>query len=545
MNDQKPSRKPIPLTAYIPLVAGLSVIVGVFLGLRLGGGGGNANGNPILSLMYDEQDFDKVNEILNFIESEYVDTVDRDKLVETTIQTMLQELDPHSYYISAEELASYQEPLEGNFDGIGIEFMIQKDTVVVVNPLSGGPSESLGVMAGDRIVEVDGELIAGIDITNRKVMKLLKGESGTNVKISVLRNGNADLIDFNITRGKIPIYSVDVATMVGNGVGFIKITRFSRTTYDEFMKAVDELKAEGMQKLIVDLRNNGGGFLTAATAIADEFLEDGKLIVYTEGKSRPKDPTYATARGELEDIEVAVLINQGSASASEIVAGALQDNDRGFIVGRRSFGKGLVQEHHQLPDNSAFRLTIARYYTPTGRCIQKPYGDGIDYEQDFYDRLENGELSSMDSVNLPDSLMFTTPAGKIVYGGGGILPDVFVPLDTAGASLYLSYLNYGGVMNQFAFQYVDKNRDLLSKYQDFKSFDRSFSVDDQLYEEIIAFAEEAGVERDEYGIQASRTVIALRTKALIARNLFQSEGFYQIILRDDIIFDAAIEALSN
>lgn len=538
-------KRRIPLSAFFPFFLAIALVVGIYIGMRMAHQANGSSDDSFLSLVYGEDNFDKIDEILDYVENEYVDTVDRSWLVENTIQTMLQELDPHSYYISATELAGYQEPLEGNFDGIGIEFMIQKDTVVVVNPLSGGPSESLGVMAGDRIVKVDGELIAGTDITNRDVMTLLKGKSGTQVNISVLRRGKKDQIDFNITRGKIPIYSVDVAIMVDDQTGYVKVTRFSKTTYEEFMQAVSNLKAKGMKNLVLDLRGNGGGYLNSATDMADEFLKQNDLIVYTKGNHRPYDPTFASGNGRLKDVQVAVLVNQGSASASEIVAGALQDNDRGFIVGRRTFGKGLVQEHKPLPDGSAFRLTIARYYTPTGRCIQKPYGDGINYEEDYYKRLESGELTSMDSVNLPDSLKFVTPGGKVVYGGGGIMPDIFVPIDTNGASLYLSHLNYSGLMNQFAFDYVDKNRDELLQLGDFNSFNESFKITDALYEEVISYAATNGIERDEYGIKASAYVIKLRIKALISRNLFQNEGYYPIILQDDNIFKRSLEVFQQ
>lgn len=557
--EQKPTPnsggKSARFSAYFPFLFAIALVIGIYIGMRMAHQ--SNDDSPFMSVVYGDDEFDKLNEILDYVEAQYVDTVDRQKLVEQTIQTMLQDLDPHSYYISAEELAGYQEPLEGNFDGIGVEFMIQKDTVVVVNPLVGGPSESLGILAGDRIIKVEQELIAGVDVTNGKIMKLLKGPSGTKVKISVLRPSNVlrpedilqgktqDLIEFDITRGKIPIHSVDVAIMTEPGIGYIKVTRFSKNTYDEFLQAIAKLKDQGMEKLILDLRGNGGGYLNAATDMAGEFLGEGKLIVYTKGKSRPIDRTFSLSDGSIKDIDFAVLVNQGSASASEIVAGALQDNDRGIIVGRRTFGKGLVQEHQALPDGSAFRLTIARYYTPTGRCIQKPYGKGIDYEEDYLKRLESGELSSMDSVALPDSLKFETAGGKIVYGGGGIMPDVFVPIDTNGASYYLSQLSYSGLFNQWAFNYVDENREKLGLYGSFQQFDKRFYIFDEMFEEFVAFAASQGVARDEYGIEASKDVISLRLKALIARNLYHNEGYYPVVLRDDNIYKEAVNSLNS
>ncbi len=519
-------------SAYTPILLAVMLIAGIYIGAKL---------NYTPSIIADADPDNKINQIIGYIEKEYVDVVDKNDLINATIHTMLQELDPHSYYISAEELRQYTEPLEGNFDGIGVEFMIQQDTVVVVNPIAGGPSEELGVKAGDRIVLVNGESIAGIGITNSDVMDKLRGESGTSVEVGMLRPGKEDLIDFKITRGKIPIHSVDVAIMVSDKVGFIKVARFAKTTHEEFVEAALMLREQGMEKLIVDLRGNGGGFLDAAIRMCDEFLEDGRMIVYTEGKASPKRTFNATERGLLEEVETVVLINQGSASASEIVAGALQDNDRGTIIGRRSFGKGLVQEHVDLPDSSAMRLTIARYYTPTGRSIQKPYGDGIDYHNDYFDRLENGELESADSVQFPDSLKYTTAAGKTVYGGGGIMPDVFVPIDTVGASFYLSELNYAGIINEFAFSYVDQHRDQLNRYNNGIDFKQRFVVSNLLFEELIAFAEGKGIERDPYGIKTSELVIKLRLKALIARNIWNNEGYFHIILDDDIVFDRAMK----
>lgn len=414
---------------YLPIIFALVLVLGIFIGTTfLSGGqkmvmGGNTG------------KFSKLQDVLQYINQEYVDTVNDDDLVERSIVSLLENLDPHSSYISAEELQANNEPLQGNFEGIGVEFNIVDDTVRVVAAIPGGPAEGVGVQAGDKIVMVDGKTIAGIKIANKGVMERLKGKGGTKVKISVKRNGRKGLIDFTITRGTIPIYSLDASYMLTANLGYIKISRFAATTYDEFMQALDKLQKQGMTKLVVDLRGNGGGFLNTAVDIADEFLPEGKSIVYTQGKARPRKDFYATKRGSFENGELFILIDDGSASASEILAGAVQDNDRGTLIGRRSFGKGLVQEQSEFTDGSAIRLTIARYYTPTGRCIQKSYKHGVDdYYNEELSRYESGELESADSIKVADSLKYKTPGGKIVYGGGGIIPDEFVPLDTANRS---------------------------------------------------------------------------------------------------------------
>lgn len=403
--------------------------------------------------------FNKLNDVINYISNEYVDTVNSRALVESTIEDMLHQLDPHSSYIPGEDLQAMNEPLEGNFDGIGVEFHIQDDTIMVVSALAGGPSEQLGIQAGDRIIRVEGKNVGGIKITNTQVMQLLRGPSGTMVKVTILRRSTGQTIDFTIKRGKIPIYSVDVGYMLNRETGYIKIGHFADKTYDEYLKAFADLKEKGMQNLILDLRGNPGGYLKTAIQIADEYLPDGKMIVYTEGRNRPKETFRATSRGFFEEGALVILIDEGSASASEIVSGAVQDWDRATIVGRRSFGKGLVQEQSEFPDGSAVRLTVARYYTPTGRSIQKPYTAGYEqYETELLSRYQHGELLSQDSIKFADSLRYTTPGGKIVYGGGGIMPDVFVPLDTAGISDYYSEANGKGLINQFAYDYLDLHR---------------------------------------------------------------------------------------
>jgi len=526
------------LIIYYPLMLAFMLVFGIYLGTFFSDGGSRSF-LPARS----SSNADKITQIISYIDREYVDTVAKNQMIEKAISSILEDLDPHSYYISAEEMAAYTEPLEGNFEGIGVEFLIQNDTVRVVAALDGGPSQELGIQAGDKIINVDDENIAGVGIKNDDVISRLKGEGGTTVNVDILRNSK--LIPFEITRGTIPINSVATAQIIDNTIGYIKISRFARTTYEEFSHSAEKLLSEGMNELVIDLRGNGGGYLTAAVQIAEEFLQKGQLIVYTEGKSSPKKSYLASKRGEYSDIPLAILIDQGSASASEILAGAIQDNDRGIIVGRRSFGKGLVQEHMSLPDNSALRLTVARYYTPSGRSIQKPYGADIDYEADYENRFETGELVSADSIDFPDSLQFVTPGGRIVYGGGGIMPDIFVGLDTAGASEYLSIVSYRGILNQFGFDYADAHRKDLENFNDYKEFERNFDIDKNLLDKFVSYAEEKGVTPDTNGISLSKEVLKLRIKAYIARNIWGNDGFYSIMTDDDKVIREALISISN
>jgi carboxyl-terminal processing protease len=530
--------------ALLPLIFALLLILGIFIGFRLN----QANTmNNLFSIQKGGNGGNKLNEVLNYIEHEYVDTIDRKQLTDNAIGSLLENLDPHSAYIPASELESTNESLQGNFEGIGIEFNILKDTIIVVSALSGGPSENIGVRAGDRIVKVDGVNVAGVKITNEGVLKKLKGKGGTKVKVTVLRRGSGKLIDFMITRDKIPLYSVDVAYMLSKNTGYIKINRFAATTYQEYMEAFNKLKAEGMQNLVVDLRNNGGGYLSAATAIADEFLENNKMIVYTKGKARPKEEYKATSKGSFENGKLCILIDEGSASASEILSGSIQDNDRGLIVGRRSFGKGLVQEQSEFTDGSAIRLTIARYYTATGRCIQKSYTKGslADYYSEEVQRYAKGELQNADSIHFADTLKYRTPKGKIVYAGGGIMPDVFVPLDTTGRSQYLSNLVYNGVLNEFALVYADKNRSRLNNYKSVSAYEKDFRVDDALVNSLVDFAEKQKIKRDEKGLNTSRELIENELKALIARNIWRNDGFYPIYNKKDQTLNKALEVLEK
>ncbi|MCB0431183.1 MAG: S41 family peptidase [Flavobacteriales bacterium] len=527
------------ISIWLPLIIAVALVMGIFLGAYLPKSGPVDGVLPIRSIT---GHYDKLSQILRYIQSEYVDTVDMDELMDESIVNLLSELDPHCYYIPADELAATSEPLEGNFEGIGIEFNIQEDTIVVVAPISGGPSDLLGILPGDRIVDIEGKKAAGVGITNQDVMDKLRGEGGTKVSVKIYRHGHKDLLPFTITRGEIPLYSVDVAFMVNANTGYIKISRFARNTYDEFIEAVDKLKPQGMKQLILDLRGNPGGYLDAATLICDEFLSRDKLIVYTEGKARPRTPYFATARGSFEKQPLIILIDEGSASASEIVAGAVQDNDRGTIIGRTSFGKGLVQEESRFPDGSAIRLTIARYYTPTGRCIQRPYNKGIKaYYEDLYSRSDiHG--GGQDSIPASDTTQkFTTPGGKVVYGGGGIRPDIFIPVDTAGYSSYLNKLITEGVINQFCFHYADVHRKELEKNYTAETFKLNFQVTGAVKDEFIRYTTEKGVPYNGTGWEESGQWISLRVKAGIGRQIWREMGFYPVLLEDDPVFLKARE----
>jgi carboxyl-terminal processing protease len=515
---------------WLPFLLAAMLVAGMYVGMRL-----NEPFKYRSNLFsFKSSQFNKINDVVNYINQEYVDTVNQKKLVENTIEGMLHNLDPHSVYISADELQAMNEPLEGNFEGIGIEFHIQSDTIMVVSAVSGGPSEQLGIRSGDRIVKVNGKNVAGIGINNLQVTQQLRGTSGSVVNVSIFRKGVEKLIEYRITRGKIPIYSVDVAYMLDNKTGYIKISHFADRTYEEYIESFMKLKNEGMKNLVLDLRGNPGGYLKTAIQIADEFLPEKKLIVYTQGRSRPRETYYASARGFFEQGPLVVLVDEGSASASEIVAGALQDQDRATVVGRRSFGKGLVQEQNEFPDGSAIRLTIARYYTPTGRCIQKPYVEGFEeYQNELAERMKKGEFESSDSIHFSDSLKYTTPAGKIVYGGGGIMPDHFVPLDTTEISSFYTNTGSRGLVSQFAYDYLDLNRKSFDQYKTFKEFQKNFLITDEIYHQFISYAQKNGVPNDERGQKLSSGILRTQLKALIARQIWKNDGFYPIINQSD------------
>ncbi|MFC0875573.1 S41 family peptidase [Saccharicrinis sp. FJH2] len=478
----------------------------------------------------------------------YVDTVDKEEIVEGAIKAMLEDLDPHSVYMNREEVKRMNEPLRGNFEGIGIQFNILDDTLMVVNPIPGGPSEKVGILAGDRIIYIDDDMVAGIGITNKDVTDRLRGDKGTEVTVKIKRNGTKKLLEFTIVRDKIPLHSLDAAYMVNDDIGYIKLNRFSGTTLDEFSTALNDLKKDGMKSLILDLQGNGGGYLNAATGLADEFLSNNKLIVYTEGLNSPRQTFRATKGGKFEKGELVVLIDESSASASEILSGAIQDWDRGLIVGRRSFGKGLVQRQFNLPDGSAMRLTTAKYYTPSGRLIQKPYNHGrAEYRKEIINRYNNGELLSEDSIHFPDSLKYKTLVlNRIVYGGGGIMPDVFVPIDTSVITDYHRSLVAKGVMNKTVLNYVDKHRqELNSLYPDFAMFDTKFFVTQDMLDELIANGEKAKLEYNDEQFKHSLPLISAQFKALVARDIFDISEYYQVMNEQDDIFQKAVEILSN
>ncbi len=491
---------------------------------------------------------EKFNTLLYYMNRMYVDSVDLDGLVETAIRGMLEELDPHSVYIPSEDLQQADEPLNGNFEGIGVRFNIMKDTIMVVSTIAGGPSEKLGIMSGDRIVEVDGENVAGIGIRNKGVMERLKGPKGTHVDVGIKRSKVLELIHFDIERDKIPIYSVDAHYMVDNRIGYIKVNRFSKETMGELTTALDELAGEGMKDLILDLQGNGGGMLNTAIAMGDEFLSDDRLIVYTDGRSFPREDRIAQEEGRFEKGRLVVLVDESSASASEIVSGAVQDWDRGLIVGRRTFGKGLVQRPVRLPDGSAVRLTVQQYFTPSGRCIQKPYDEGVDaYRREKYERFEKGELMSLDSLELPDSLKYSTLVkGRTMYGGGGILPDVFVPIDTSMNSTYFTDLLRKGLFNRAVLEFMDADRKKLEQtLSDREEYIRAYSVPQALLDKLIALGEDEEIAFVEEDWNTSLPAIELRLKAILARNLFDTAAFYEVFNPINPIFRRGIEVLND
>ena len=461
----------------------------------------------------------------------YVDETDESKLVEAAIQGMLEELDPHSTYSNAEEVKKMNEPLQGNFDGIGIQFNMAEDTLFVIQPVSGGPSEKVGIRAGDRITHVNDTLIAGVKMTTDDITRRLKGPKGTMVSVKVVRKGVEGPLSFSIKRDKIPVYSLDASYMITPKVGYIKINRFGATTYEEFMEALASLKGQGLQDLILDLQGNGGGYLNAAIDIANEFLGSGELIVYTEGRRNPRREFFAKGDGKHQSGKLVVLVDEYSASASEIVAGAVQDWDRGLVVGRRSFGKGLVQRPIDLPDGSMIRLTVARYYTPAGRCIQKPYESIEQYNADLIERYNRGEMMSADSIHFPDSLKCTTlKKGRVVYGGGGVMPDYFVPVDTTLFTKYHSRLSNKGVLLKVHFQLIDAHREeWTKKFDDYAVFSRDFELDEAMMQQLIEEGKKEGVAYNEEEFRKSEPLIKLQLKALIARDLWDMNEYYHTI----------------
>lgn len=521
---------------YLPLLLALAVITGIYIGYRLSRNSGS-NAHSAFTVAQPN----KLDAVLELINSSYVDSISTDTLVERAIPQLLKNLDPHTAYIPAKEMVGVEEEMRGNFGGIGVQFSIQNDTVMVVEVISGGPSAKVGILPGDRIVMVNDTLLAGKGIKNEKVLNKLRGEKGTKVNVGIKRKGFKDLFQFEITRGEIPIYSVDVSYMVDPSTGYIKVSRFGEHTYQEFMQGMKKLNDQGMKNIIVDLRGNGGGYLTAVIKMVNEFLDRGELIVYTEGQAQPRKTFNADGTGAYRDKGLLVLIDDFSASASEIFAGAIQDNDRGWILGRRSFGKGLVQEQIPFRDGSALRLTVARYYTPSGRCIQKPYDKGTDeYYKDIMARAIHGEFQQPDSIKYSDTVKYTTLGGRTVHGGGGIMPDFFIPADTLGFSKYYNKITQKGLVYQFALDYADANRKTLTEFHNVSEFERYFK-NKNLIPEFTAYASQKGVPVDNKDLKLSQQIIDNQLKAYIARNILGEEGFYPIIKNIDKVLLTAID----
>ncbi|MDX5482268.1 MAG: S41 family peptidase [Hymenobacteraceae bacterium] len=528
-----------PFQIKLPLFIALALVVGVLIGATTFSPSTNNPQGTAKSYL-------KFRDILSYIDRDYVDTVDIEELADFGIKKMLEKLDPHTTYIPADELAMARSYLEGDFEGIGVEFNIFKDTIYVITPLSGGPSEAAGIQAGDKIIKVDGENVAGININNEGVFKRLRGPKGTKVNLGILRPGTKRVLNFTIQRNKIPTSSVDVSYMVDDKIGYIKISRFSANTYEEFKQALAELRRKGMEELLLDLRGNPGGYMDHAIRMADEFIAGDKLLVYTDGKGDKYDSkTFARMQGDFEQGPLIVLLDEGSASASEIVAGALQDNDRALIVGRRSFGKGLVQMPIPLNDGSELRLTISRYYTPSGRSIQKPYTNGAEeYQMDILHRYESGEYFHPDSSLFVDSLKYKTLSGRTVYGGGGIMPDVFVARDTTELSAYLSQLYNKNIIREYTLNYYRNNRKALEKMS-FERFRRSFEVTDKMLQEVVRMAKEAEVEYDEAQFRRSKELLRNNLKAFIARSVYGNQGFFPVLHESDEEFQQALKHFSR
>ncbi|HLN74244.1 MAG: S41 family peptidase [Methylococcaceae bacterium] len=523
-------------SVYIPLLLAVAVICGIYIGYRLSRNSGS-NAHSAFTVAQPN----KLDAVLELINSSYVDSISTDTLVEKAIPQILKNLDPHTAYIPAKEMVGVEEEMRGNFGGIGVQFSIQNDTVMVVEVISGGPSAKVGILPGDRIVTVNDTLLTTKGLKNEKVLTKLRGEKGTKVNVGIKRKGFKDLFQFEIIRGEIPIYSVDVSYMVDPTTGYIKVSRFGEHTYQEFMQGMKKLNEQGMKNVIIDLRGNGGGYLTAVIKMVNEFLDRGELIVYTEGHTQPRKTFNADGTGAYRDKGLQVLIDDFSASASEIFAGAIQDNDRGWILGRRSFGKGLVQEQIPFRDGSALRLTVARYYTPSGRCIQKPYDKGTDeYYKDIMARAIHGEFQQPDSIKYSDTVKYTTLGGRIVHGGGGIMPDFFIPADTLGFSKYYNKVSQKGLVYQFALDYADANRKTLSELHNSTDFEKYFR-NKNILPEFVAYASQKGVPVDNKDLKVSQQIIDNQLKAYIARNIMGEEGFYPIIKNIDKVLLTAIE----
>lgn len=523
---------------WLPVIIAVSIALGIFIGnfyLRLSGNRANryAGGN-------------KIDAILNIIDEQYVDTVNMKQLVEGTIPKIFSELDPHSVYISAEDVAMVNEDLEGSFSGIGVSFNMQTDTILVISVIPGGPSEKAGLLPFDRIITINDSVYAGKKVSQAEIMKNLRGAKNSTVKLGVKRGNEPDLLTFEVTRGDVPVNSVDVAYKVADGIGYIKVSKFGRTTYNEFITAIAKLKQQQCTSFIVDLRSNTGGYMEAAVNMINEFMPEGRLIVYTEGKSFPRSDVYANGTGTCKDAPIVVLTDEISASASEIFSGAIQDNDRGLIIGRRTYGKGLVQSPIRLTDGSEIRLTIARYYTPSGRCIQKQYtlGEGDKYDQDIYNRFMHGEFDSADSIKQDDHLKYQTVGGRTVYGGGGIMPDIFIPRDTSGITTYFTNVINSGVLYLYALEYSDKHREKFSSFKQYQDL-QAYLEKQPLLADFTRFAATKGIRKRPNLIAISGKLIEKQLQAYIVRNFFDDAGFYPIFLSDDVTLLRAVKVLQE
>lgn len=527
------------IVIWLPVLLVIAITAGVFLGIKL-----QTRKQALTRTMFINA-ANKVGMIMNLIERNYVDTVNPKKLVEQAIPEILKQLDPHTVYIPAKDMQEVSEEMSGNFSGIGVQFSIQNDTIMVIDVISGGPSQKLGIRAGDRIVKVNDSIMAGVKVTNDKVLKKLRGEKGTKVKVSIARKGFNELIAFDITRGEIPLNSIDVTYMISGNTGYIKVGRFAEKTYDEFMNGMAKLDKAGASQLIIDLRGNPGGYLTAVIKMVNEFLNDGELVVYTEGRTQPKRTFNAEKTGTYFGKKVVVLVDEYSASASEIFAGAIQDNDRGTIIGRRTFGKGLVQEQIPFFDGSAMRLTVARYYTPAGRCIQKSYKNGLeDYYGDLRRRYTHGELEQKDSIHYSDTLKYFTRNKRVVYGGGGIMPDIFVAADTSGMSPYYSKVVMKGLIYQYAFDYSDKHRAELGNLKTGKEFEE-FLLAHNILTLFTEYSEKQGIKADPKDLALSGKIIETQLMAYIARNIIGEVGFYSVISKIDATLLEALKAFDT
>ncbi len=522
----------------LPVIIALAIVAGMMINSALNRRQHTAESREIFSSLQDS----KLNMIMNMINYSYVDSVDMNEIEENAIVQLIKDLDPHTVYIPAKDLQRVNEGMVGNFGGIGVQFYKYLDTVTVVKVVPGGPSEKAGLKDGDRIIQVDDSIVAGKNIDTDKIMKMMRGEIGTDVVLTLVRRGESKPFVKKVTRGSIPIKSVDVAYMVDDTVGFIKVKTFGMNTYGEFVHALNSLTEQGMRKVIVDLRDNEGGILPIAVQMVNEFLPEGRLILYTQGKAYPRMDYKSNGKGKFQHIPLTVLINEFSASASEIFAGAIQDNDRGTIIGRRSFGKGLVQEQRPLPDGSALRLTIARYYIPSGRSIQKPYDQGKEkYYDDIYQRLLHGEFGQKDSIRFDEKLKYETVGGRTVYGGGGVMPDIFVPADTTGYSVYLVEVSRKNqYLYEYTFDFMDRHRSEMKDIKDYKQLLKYLSRFD-LVNEMADYAAKRGVKRDADGIRTSYSILDNNIKAFIGRHVLDDDGFYPIFYMDDVTVKKAVE----